>query len=376
MLSPASKILECCLLGQMDDYMNRCQLWHPGQHSYRKLRNTTSALLQLSEKWLEGIENKATVAMLLVDLSSAFDLINVRLILGKMRWYWFRQDVLALIGDYLTGRKAYVSVAGKDSEQQEVPLGCPQGSCLGPALFILFVNDMLELGMEERACCESESGGGPWGCRCWCCSPTSAYADDTSMIVTATDEDELRLNLNKALDMFEKYLEDNRMKINKAKTEVLRQGSRIGPANEDNLRINAYNEEGEQIGPKDSCKLLGLYIARNTKWDEHIKNNKESIMSKLRRRLGLLKFLCKAMQSPQRKILANGLILSIITNNIQLWGFGTKTLLKKVQVMQNKTAKWVLRLPNKSRTKKCYEVLGWMSVRQLLVYHSLMMLFK
>ena len=98
-------------------------------------------------------------------------------------------------------------------------------------------------------------------------------------------------------------------------------------------------------------------------------------MSKLRR-LGLLKFLCKAMQSPQRKILANGLILLIITNNIQLWGFGTKTLLKKVQVMQNKTAKWVLRLPNKSQTKKCYEVLGWMSVRQLLVYHSLMMLFK
>ena len=146
----------------------------------------------------------------------------------------------------------------------------------------------------------------------------TAYADDSTGVIAEDTEEELKAELDRVLEMLERYLEANKMKINKRKTEIVRQGLRIGTAEMDTLRIEATNKEGNKIGPVESCRLLGVQVARNMKWNVQIETHRDSVLKKIRKRLGVLKFVGRFLSLDQRYQAANGLILSIVIYNIQL----------------------------------------------------------
>ena len=282
-------------------------LWHPAQNAYRVGHNTTTALLQLSEHWLASVEDRWKTALMLVDLSMAFDCINSRILKAKLEKYNCGDSVTSWIENYMEGILFCVSVGGKDSKLHPIVSGVSQGSCLGPLLFIIFTNDMLDLNVSNASGpCQSCPSRGMWRPRCHACCPAVAYVDDTTIVVTSRSNEGLESALNSALKAYESYLTANRMVINTSKTEILRTGFRLGPAVEDNLRLEACDAEGKRIQPKDSCRLLGLILSRGLTWNHHLTEDKAALHTRIRKRLAALRHLGKYVRTARRTILANG----------------------------------------------------------------------
>ena len=173
------------------------------------------------------------------------------------------------------------------------------------------------------------------------------------------------------------YLTANRLSINIGKTEILRVGYRLGKAVDDTLALEAVDSKGDQIRPHEDCRLLGVRLSRDLKWTNHIHTDEAAIMKRITKRLSALKFVGKFIEKSRKVVLANGLINSLIVYGIQLWGIGaTKSQLRMIQTLQNQAGKWALGVGRYTSTDKALKRLNWLSVRQLVVFHSLMLLWK
>ena len=209
------------------------------------------------------------------------------------------------------------------------------------------------------------------------CLPAFAYADDTTIAVGARSNDVLQMTLNRSLEAFEGYLVANGMAINKGKTEVLRMGYRLGPADSDTLKLDAVDSEGEQITTKENCKLLGVTLSRNLSWEDHLKSSKAALHTRLKKRLGALRLIGKYICKDKQNILANGLINSIIVYAIQVWGPNcSKKLIRQTQTLQSQAARWALGVNWRASTEKSLREVKWLSVNQLIGYHALLLLWK
>ena len=132
-----SKILEKVVFQQVMAYLDQNELLHPSHHGSRADHSTTTALIEMYEEWMEGIENNEMAAVMMLDLSAAFDLVNHDLLLKKLNVLGFDKNTVVWFWSYLTGRSQLVYLDGKMSDIKQVPLGVPQGSVLGALLYIL-----------------------------------------------------------------------------------------------------------------------------------------------------------------------------------------------------------------------------------------------
>ena len=110
------------------------------QFGFRKNNSTTFALHEITEKIKETISNKKYGCGIFIDLRKAFDTVNHEISLRKLEHYGIRGKVLFWFKSYLTNRKQYVSFNGESSEHKNITCGVPQGSCLGPLLFLIYIN--------------------------------------------------------------------------------------------------------------------------------------------------------------------------------------------------------------------------------------------
>ena len=176
-------------------------LFHPSLHGYRKHRSTQTALLQLYDKWVRAAKDGKLSGVVLLDLSAAFDLVDPELLLQKLRLYGAGDEVLGWLESYLTGRHQAVWIDHSMSDFLPCEVGVPQGSNLGPLLFLIFYNDLLEF-----LDCDAE-----------------AYADDTSMSVAGTVE-EIGRKLTRNCAAVTKWILDNKLKLNTDKTDLMTVG--------------------------------------------------------------------------------------------------------------------------------------------------------
>ena len=139
-----SKILERAVFSQVVEYFETNGLLHPSHHGFRQKHNTCTALIQMIDTWAEAFEDDKLSAVLMLDMSAAFDLVNHDLLVKKLDVYGFDTEARSWITSYLNSRSQQVHIDGAASEFLDIFIGVPQGSILDPLLYVIFTNEVPE----------------------------------------------------------------------------------------------------------------------------------------------------------------------------------------------------------------------------------------
>ena len=365
----------------MVEYLASNELIHPNHHAYRKHHNTTTALIQLYDVWLESLENGELGGVCFLDMSAAFDIVDHSLLLKKLELYGFDRDMVSWTSSYLSGRSQSVCIDGNLSKLLPVVHGVPQGSILGPLLYTLFTNELPDVIQDPSQHIPGQTSGSTWppysmGCRC--CGTVGCYADDTTYSYSDSDPEQLSLKMSSQYKVLSDFLVSNRLKLNDDKTHLM-----VLSTSQARLRRNRRDEASVQITTPTEIieqsefeKLLGTWLHQDMKWAENIMDNNESLVKSLSSRVGALKKLSKVASFKNRIMIANGIFMSKLLYLIPLWGGCAQYLIRSLQVLQNKAARAVTKLDWYTPTSELLKQVGWLSVHQLSVYHSVVLVFK
>lgn len=251
-----SKLLERHIHKHIYNFISSHDLLFAAQSGFRPQHSCETALNKLLNTWHQNIENGFLNGLVLIDFRKAFDMINLDLLLEKLKLYHFDISLLKWMDSYLKERSHCVKVKDSISSPTPISHGVPQGSIVGPLLFILFIND-LPLSTTSNI---------------------DMYADDSTLYAKGRSVNELSDELTSALDSVHNWCLSNGMVINIKKTKTMtistyQKESKIGCTD---LQVH-YNNKLLDSVPHD--KLLGVTIDKHLLWKEHI-NNVASTLSK------------------------------------------------------------------------------------------------
>ena len=254
---------------------------------------------------IEKAEVRELSAALLLDLSAAFDVVDHSILLEKLKLYNFSPNSVAWFRSYLANRKQVVAVESKISDQKDVgEQGVPQGSLLGPILFIIFYNDFPDI-REEGA-------------------SSILYADDDTDNTSDADPDTLQLKIQREANLSTSWVHDNKLVCSGSKTKLLVIGtselrrSKLTSKN----KVLKINVAGHEVTESSSERLLGLIVNNTMTWDNHLYGNEEhkGLVSKLSQRTGLIKRLSKIMPRDRLLVFAEGMFFSLLNYCIEVYG--------------------------------------------------------
>ena len=200
LLSVYSKIYEKLLYVRIYSYLEKNNLIYSKQFGFRGNHSTNHALISLTEHIRNLIDNGHYVCGIFVDLEKAFDTVHHNILCDKLQPYGLRGNINNLLKSYLSNRKQFVSINGFDSVLKDITCGVPQGSSLGPVLFLLFINDF-------RLCVSKTSMG--------------HFADDTFIVYNSTKAKTIETIINTELKLVMKWLRLNKLSLNTRKTELI-----------------------------------------------------------------------------------------------------------------------------------------------------------
>ena len=275
-------MLEKLVYDQLYHYLNDNKLLSSCQSGFRSLHSTITALLEATNSWSVNIDNGFLNSVVFIDLKKAFDTIDHEIILRKMSYFGADQETFTWFQSYLSDRTQRCNVNGRLSTPRTITCGLPQGTILGPLLFLMYINDLPNC--------------------LWEASPR-IFPDDTNITLTAKTLTELKLALTPELSNLNCWLRANRLSLNVAKTELMIIGSR--------QRLNTQCDEvdiqidDEIIKRVDCTKSLGFTIDDRLSWSNHV----DEICRKVSTAIGALKRIRHFISANTALQIYNALIL-------------------------------------------------------------------
>ena len=349
-LSPLSKVFEKLVYEQMYEYFSRNKIFHENLHGYRQHRSTQTALLSMYDRWIRNASKKQVSGVILLDLSAAFDLVEPDLLLKKLRIYGLDDDYLSWIHSYLSNKFQAVWIHHALSDFLPCDIGVPQGSNLGPLFFLIFFNDL-----PGNLNCEVDS-----------------YADDTTLTASGPNVEDIGEKLTEDCNSVSIWMKANKLKVNPGKTHMLTMGTqqRLSKlVQKVQVNMDGVQLQEHQVGVE---LLLGFSVQANLKWQKHVAVLKSKLSSRL---MGLMNLKYIAPY-PTRKKIAEGIFNSVLMYCLPLYGGCDVEHIKAIQVLQNKAAQIVCHAPPRSKRAPLYDSVGWLTVNQLISYHTLISVFK
>ena len=355
------------MFNQYVEYLDLNNLILPNHHGSRAGHSTATALIQMYDRWVEEVDDGNMVGVMMVDLSAAFDMVDHDILLEKLSLFGFDNLTLLWMKSYLSGRSQSVFVDGCMSPPQDIECGVPQGSILGPLMYILFTNDVPDLVHNHPVNYKDPQ------LYCNECGGTVCYVDDGTYSVAHSDPAVLSSKLSDQYQEISKYMVANKLVINDDKTHLVVMGTKSSAANRDLVSLQAGIHN---ILPTKTETLLGCQINNDLKWKEHILGSDKSTIRQLTSTVNGLCMVSSRADFNTKLMVANGIVMSKICYLIQLWGGCEGYLLHALQVLLNRAARAVTGMSGFTSTRRLMLSCGWLSVKQLVVYHSVTMIHK
>ena len=344
-----SKIIEKAVHMQLYTFLKENKLLAREQFGFRPNLSTEVALAHLTDNILDNMDNGLVTGAVFLDLSKAFDTVDHQLLLKKLRSLGLDNNSMDWFKSYLSAREQVVSIGNCLSCPKPISVGVPQGSILGPLLFIIYVNDLPNC---LRHC------------------KIILYADDTLIHYSAKTVQDIETYLNIDLQTVSQWLQSNLLTLNCDKSRFVLFGStrRLKSLNAVSIKIN-----DSPLEHANSFKYLGVTLREDLSWNEHIKN----IVNKTNQRLGLLRRIKTLLPLNARLILYHSLILPLFDYGDIIWGGKNNTLLMNdLQVQQNKAAKLILDRPKYSAATEALEELEWKHLDHRRHLHRCVFIFR
>lgn len=342
-----SKIFEKCMLTRLIQYCTKYHIINPDQYGFQKKKSTTLAMFAMIREVLTNVDMKKLTTVLFLDMSKAFDMVDHDTLLRKLEGIGVRGNPLQWIESYIRDRHQAVVISKTMKEnhytRQEYQsryihnsFGVPQGSVLGPFLFIIYINDIIKLTRHK----------------------TILFADDISIVVTSTLKEGLtqhETEINNTLFDIIKWLEINNLKINLSKTCFVQFNKLI----KYNFNISY---DGVDIEQTDIVKFLGIYIDEGISWKSQI----EKVCDRINRFAYVLKRLRNATDRKTILTAYHAYVASVLRYGLLLWGNGVN--INKVFVTQKKCIRAIYGVPPYQTCKPLFKELNILTVPNLYIF--------
>lgn len=336
LLSCFSKVFERIVLDRMLAFLNRFNILTSAQHGFRPGHSTETAAYSFVQTVYEKLDDGLFVAGLFFDLSKAFDSLNFSFMLSKFYSLGFRGIFLDWLESYITERNMSVRIDRADSKVYSLDMGVPQGSVLGPLLFLLFVNDLPD---------------------CIIALLVVLFADDSSFLIAGRSFEELSANISAVVKMFVDWCRRNGLIVNLEKTVCIHFGLKNMVANP----IVSTQEE-LSIMSTESTKFLGVQIDRNLRWTEHT----DIVCKKLSSAYYALNKIKNLFPLQSLLDMYYCLAYPHMSYNILIWGSASD--LGRVFVCQKRVIRCIFRIPPQNSCRPYFKTNKILTVASLYIY--------
>ena len=347
-----SKIIEKHVHNHFYSYLDTHGLLYVAQSGFRAMYSCETALLNLTTRWLKSMNDGRMTGVILLDLRKAFDLVNHTLLLEKLKLYQCCGKTLEWFTSYLNERKQMVNLKNNISDPELVKSGVPQGSILGPLLFIMFMND-IPLEINEGA--------------------LEMYADDSTVSVSGKTIKEIETKLNTSARQIATWCSENKIAVNVEKTKSLlvttQQKRSMLKRNQQDQAIGV-KMNGQPLLQIHKQKLLGVVIDQDLTWNVQVKN----ICNTVSRNLAPFRRIKSYLPFDTRKLFYQNFIQVYFDYCSMVWGSSTKisSLLK----LQKRAARLIYDLPGREHSGPLFKKLKWLPVQQRISFKTAIVVYK
>ena len=338
------KVLEHILASNIVKHLDGQGILYDLQHGFREKRSCETQLIMLIEDLARNASVGKQTDIILLDFSKAFDKVNHSKLLWKLHQYGIRGHVLNWVRAFLGSRSQRVVIEGEESESIPVTSGVPQGSVLGPILFLIYINDL----PDEV------------------CSQVRLFADDTALYLTMESEDS-GPTLQSDLDILSMWETRWDMEFNPSKCQVVHVAGSKRPVKRD------YILHGQVLESVTCAKYLGVDISGSLTWNSHI----DRITGSANRTLGFVRRNIKTRMSKVRETAYNTLVRPQLEYASAVWDPHNKNRISQIEQVQRRAARWtVSNFDRKASVTEIVQDLGWRTLDQRRADARLCLFFK
>ena len=340
------KIMEHIITSNVMRHASTHNILYHLQHGFRDKRSCETQLLEFQNDIVANMNNVKQTDVIVMDFAKAFDKVGHRRLIEKMKYYGVGGKTNKWIEDFLAGRSQKVVLDGEKSYNADVLSGVPQGSVLGPCLFLFYINDMPE-GLHQE-------------------TTVRLFADDTIAYLAVTNNQDAE-KLQEDLTKLEKWEQTWQMKFHPDKCQVLTITRKKEPIHFD------YVLHGHKLEHVQTAKYLGVTISHDMRWNTHVDN----IVKKGNQALGFLRRNLQIRSEDLKTTAYNTIVRPHLEYSSSVWDPHTREKIHAIEMVQRRAARYVKRnYRNTSSVGDMLNDLNWQTLEIRRKNQRLTMMYK